>query len=192
MNMRLRLTEEKLKDMRFHKKEEAIFEAFFDGCGSERLSVNELAGRAGVDKATFYRHHPIVYEIVKDYEGYILDKYIRLIQRIREREDINLRKIYYETIVFVLQNKRVFKALIEKGELKVIERMILILEPEIIDFVGLSDGCKRFLRVYGGEIVGLITDWGMDGLKEVRMTRLLNDMMYLSETAKIRLLPLVN
>ena len=188
----VRLTERKLKDARFRKKEEAIFEVFFDGSNRGQLSVKELARKAGVDKATLYRHHRAIREIVGDYEDYILKKYVRSVQIVRKKENVDLRRIYYDMIIFILQNREVFRALMMVRDFGVIEKMVLILKPEMVDFVGLPSGHERVLMVHGGEIVGLIIEWGISGLEEERITRLLNDMMYLSETAKTRLTPLLN
>ena len=95
-------------------------------------------------------------------------------------------------IIFILQNKEVFRGLMMMGEFEVIGRMVLTLKPEMMKFVGLSNGHERVLMVHGGEIVGLIIEWGMSGLEEERIAKLINDMMYLSETAKVRLMPLLS
>ena len=169
----IRLTERKLRDARFRKKEEAIFEAFFDEHNNEQLSAKELAQRAGVDKATLYRHHRAICEIVGDYEDYILGKYISSIQTVRKKGNV-------------------FRGLMMMRKFEVIGRMVLTLKPEMMEFVGLSNGHERVLMVHGGEIVGLIIEWGTSGLKEERIAKLLNDMVYLSETAKVRLMPLLS
>ena len=188
----IRLTERKLRDARFRRKEEARFEAFCDEHNNRQLSAKELAQRAGVNKATLYRHHRAICEIAGDYEDYILGKYISSIQTVRKKGNVDLRRVYYDMIIFILQNKEVFRGLMMMGEFEVIGRMVLTLKPEMMKFVGLSNGHERVLMVHGGEIVGLIIEWGMSGLEEERIAKLINDMMYLSETAKVRLMPLLS
>ena len=50
----------------------------------------------------------------------------------------------------------------ERKNFKVLEGMIVVLKPEIMDFIKLSGDYERIFRVYMGEIVGLIVDWGLD------------------------------
>ena len=81
--MEVRLTKKKLGDLRFRKNEEAICRAFFDENG-ENYNINQLVQRAGIDKATFYRHHQTVFRIIEDYEYYILREYNGLVDEIRK------------------------------------------------------------------------------------------------------------
>ena len=184
----VRLTEGKLRDARFRKTEEAIFKAFFEGGGEIKLGVGELAQKIGVDRATFHRHHRAVCEIVEDYEEYILEKYAKLIQEIDKMGDIGLRRLYYEIIIFILRNRRIFEVLIKREKFRVIKKMILMLGMNM----GLFDNSERVFRVYVGEIVGLIADWGLEGFKEVEIVKLLNNIVYITDTARERLILLEN
>ena len=187
----VRLTEKKLRDARFKRTEEAIFEAFFDMRDGAKLNVNELIQRVGVDRTTFYRHHRAVYEIAEDYEQYIMEKYIKSVEMIRKRDGVELKIIYCRMMGFILQNRRVFEVLLGAGSSRVVEKMVWISEPEVVSFLRLSGNSKRVLRVYIGEVVGLIMDWGLEGFKEVEMVGLLDNIMCMTETARKRLLPLV-
>ena len=186
------LTERKLRDARFRKTEEAIFKAFFGDEDREKINVSELIQQIGINKATFYRHHRAACEIVEDYEQYILGKYDDLIKNIRVREGVGLRRIYYEMLIFVLQNREIFQMLIARKRLRVINEMVSMLKMDIINNIKLLENRERFFRVYVGEIVGLIEDWGIMGFKEMEIIKLLDNMMYLTETAQWRLLPLVD
>ena len=157
-----------------------------------KLSVGELTKKIGVDRATFYRHHRSACEIVEDYEQYILEKYIRLISETRERDEVELRRMYYETIIFILQNKRMFKMLLEKKRLVVVKEMIIILRPEMAALEKSLDYSERMFRVCVGGIVGLIEDWGIGGFQDTEIVKLLNNMMYLTVAARKILLPLAN
>lgn len=187
-----RLTRKKLADFRFRKNEEAIFKAFFDESEDKILSVNELIQKIGLDRATFYRHHKTIYKIVEDYERYILEEFTMLVDEIRVRNGVGLRKMYDEMLRFILQNRQVFEVLIRKKELRIMQEMILILKPEIAVFVKVTDNSEKVLKVYVWEVVGLVEDWGLEGFEVKRVVRLLNNMMYLTETIERRLLPLVN
>ena len=67
--------------------------------------MNEITAKIGVDRATFYRHHRAACEIEEDYERYILEKYIKLIQGIKMKGNTELRKLYYEILIFILHNR---------------------------------------------------------------------------------------
>lgn len=190
--MGIRLTEKKLRDARFRKTEEAIFRAFFVENENKKLKASKIAKIVGVSRATFYRHHRAVCEIIEDYERYILEKYSKLIDEIRLRGDTNLRQMYYRMLIFILQNQKIFGVLVEKKNLRLVGEMIAILRPELETEVRLPSSLERIFRVYIGEIVGLINDWGLGGFKETEMVRLLSDMMYLTKTMRNRLLPLVD
>ena len=133
-----RLTERKLRDARFRKNEEALFRAFFEEEVEMKLSMGELARKIGVNRVTIYRHHRMPREIMGDYERHILEKYVELMVEIRKREGMELRRMYYEVILFILQNRRIFEMLMERKNFKVLEGMIVMLEPEIMDFIKLS------------------------------------------------------
>ena len=184
----IRLTERKLKDTRFRKTEEAIFKVFFDGENGIKLNVNEITAKIGVDRATFYRHHRAACEIEEDYERYILEKYIKLIQGIKMKGDIELRKLYYEMLIFILHNRKIFEALLKRRNLRVIGEMIEMLGPE----VQLSNNSERVFRVYIGEVVGLIVDWGMEGFRETEIVKLLDNIEYITDTVGERLKMLRN
>ena len=155
--MSTRLTKKKLEDARFRKNEEAILKVFFD-CGQDRLSVTELARKADVDKATFYRHHKTIYGIVTDYEEYILIEYGSFVCEMLNKNNVSIRVIYYRLLIFILKNQDL----------------------------------ERVFRVYVGEIVGLIEEWIERGFREDEMMELLDNIMYLTKTIRLRLLPLIN
>lgn len=180
-----------LGDARFRRTEDALFGVIFEE-GGMKLSVVEIARRIGVNRGTLYRHHRAMREIIKDYEQYILEKYAELMIEIRKRDSVELRRMYYEMVLFILQNRRIFEMLIKQKNFKVLDEMIVVLKPEIMDFIRLSGSHERIFRVYTGEIVGLITDWELDGFREVEIVKLLNNIMYLTESARRRLLSLAN
>lgn len=181
-----------MEDCRFKETEKAISEAFFGDYDKEIVSVKELVEKIGIDRATFYRHHRALNKIVKDYEVYILEEYNILMNGVKNRDKVSLRRMYYEMLTFILRNQRVFMALAKKKELTIIKEMILVLEPEIVIFVRIPDKTGKVLKIYVGEVMGLMEDWSVDGFDGAEVMRLLNNIMYLTNTARDRLLPLIN
>lgn len=190
--MGTRPMKQKLENCRFRKTEEAIFGAFFSESHEVGLSVDGLTKKIGINRTTFYRHHRAACKVVEDYEKYILEKYEELLRGIENRGDLTLRKLYYEILVFILRNQRVFEVLIKRRDLRIIEGMVVLLRPGIGDAVEILGRVDRVFRVYTGEIVGLIEDWGIRGFEGKEVVVLLDNIMYLTETSGARLLPLAN
>lgn len=185
------LTEGKLKDARFRKNEKAILEAFFN-CDKSKYCVTEITKRAGIDRATFYRHHKTVYEIMSDCENEVLVKFSYSLQNALDREGMTLKTIYYQLLIFVLKNYDIFVIFIKERRMGVVGDMVQMLIPKIRKEYGLFGDLGRVFRAYIGEIVGLVEEWGENGFKEEEITSLLNDIMYLTKTIRCRLLPLAN
>ena len=61
---------EKMKDRRFRKTEEAIFEVFAEN--NVTLDIKTLIKGARVSSSTFYRHHQSVNCLLGDYEKLII------------------------------------------------------------------------------------------------------------------------
>ena len=70
--------------------------------------------------------------------------------------------------------------------------MILVLEPEILMAMEVSGNTERILKMHIWRVVGLVEDWGIEGFKRGEMIRVLNNIMYLTEMAKGRLMMLEN
>ena len=70
--------------------------------------------------------------------------------------------------------------------------MIGSLVPKVADEYRLYGDLERVFRVYIGEIVGLIEEWIERGFREDEMMELLDNIMYLTKTIRLRLLPLIN
>ena len=177
----IRLTDRKLRDARFRKNEEALLEVIFEE-GGMKLSIGEIAKRIGVSRTTVHRHHRAMHEIEEDYERYILGKYIKLVKEIKARGNVELRRLYYEMVIFILQNKKIFDMFIKRKNLRVVGEMIGILKFE----VQLPSNSERVFRVYAGEVVGLIMDWGLEGFKETEIVGLLNNIVYTTDMVRKR------
>lgn len=183
-----RITDKKLRDRRFRKTEKAIIKVFF---GSKRvLSARLIVKRAKISRATLYRHHGPVYEIVPDYEKYILKTYNGLIQGLVRRRGIRVKVLYHQILIFMMKNRDIFKMIVEKGSGRLLERMIRKIEPKIIEFYRLPKNCERMLMVYEKEITGMLEDWVRNDFKESESV-ILSDMMYLTETMRGRLMQLI-
>ena len=64
--------------------------------------------------------------------------------------------------------------------------------PKLKEEYKLYGNLERVFRVYVSEIMGLIEEWIEQRSEEEEITGLLDDIMYLTKTIRLRLLPLIN
>lgn len=181
-----RITERKLKDKRFRKTEEAIIMALFTA--TEAMSPERLIKTAGISRATFYRHHGSVTNIVPNYEQYVLQKYKHTTERRPCACGGRIRLIYHYALIFFCTHKKIVQFLIERGSCNSIEKIILTLEPEITASGKVSPG--EMFKIYAKETSVVIEEWGRDGFSGEEIGTVLSKIMYLTDSAKERLGPL--
>ena len=51
---------------------------------------------------------------------------------------------------------------------------------------------EMIFEVYNNEILGVIEGWNKEGLREKDIAMILEDILYLTDSARHRLMPLVN
>ena len=175
----------RLNNRRFRKTEEAILEAFF--VEKKILSIRVLTRRAKISRSTLYRHHENTYEVVPDYEEYILKKYCNLMRGLMRRKNIKLRTLYYQMLIFIFKNKNVLKVILLTGDKCLIEKMVQKLEPRIVEIYKLPKNHEKMLRIYRKEIAGLIEEWIENGMNCEEMDSVLMSIMDLTKTMRQRL-----
>lgn len=179
------ITEKRLRNRRFCKTEEAILKAFFDY--DNYISVGKMAERAGVARSTFYHHHKTVNRIVVDYRNYTLNKYGRMAKRLLMMKNISTRVLYEYMLIFIMQNKKLFKILMAGNERNIFMRMIEKIKPKLFDIMRLPKNAEKLFLVYTGEVAVLIDAWCKNGADEGEIEKLLDEILYLTKTARVRL-----
>ncbi len=180
------LFEEKLRDKRFYQAERAIFTVYL---GEEVSDVDVLARKAGVSKATFYRHHRTLEAVVEDYKELLEVRLEKAFGDMNEAANIEILKFYRRLLFFVLRNRDLFRlielrgrkspfCLLEKPIKMSVARRGQLLENEMI------------YRIYMAEIVAVLEMWAERGVDEGEMEMVLENILYLTKTARIRLGPL--
>lgn len=182
------ITEKRLQNRRFKKTEEAILKVFFEE--DIYIGTKEMAAKAGVARSTFYHHHRAVKEIVPDYKRYILRRYTRVTNGLLRQKGVKMRTVYAKTLIFITQNRRVFEILLRSGEASVMKEMLFKIEVRLVKQMRLSRGARKIFMIYVGEVVELINGWCERGFSEKEIGELLDDIMYLTDTAKERLGPI--
>lgn len=182
------LTEKQMANRRFCKTEEALQNAI---CNSEEcVSAGKLARKAKVSRVTLYRHHGAVYWIVPNYERYVICKFKRVLKKVLRRENVGIRTIYSQMLVFILGNKKMIGLIMEKGSKDFPERIVECFERKIVERCRLPKNSKKMIKVYKKEVAGIIEDWNKKGFSEDEVSKVLDDIMYLTNTLRSRLRPL--
>lgn len=179
------ITDKRLNNRRFYRTEEAILRAFFDSNGF--TGVGKVTQKAGVARSTFYHHHRAVDKIITDYKNYILLKYKKMVKGILNSKNVSIRVLYSKTIFFIIHNKKVFKILLMGEDNEVFENMVLRLQPSLVSLMRLPKNSEKIFLVYTGEVVALLSDWCKNGAHEDNIGHLLDELLYLTDTARIRL-----
>ena len=186
--MRVGITDKRLANKRFRKTEEAILRVFFEE--NIYIGMGELAEKAGVARSTIYHHHKTVRGIVVDYERYILRKYKRTMAKMLRARDTSTRMLYSKTLMFIIQHKQIFLIVIRGGRNEVFDKMMMVIKLTIEDIEKLPKNAVKIIDVYAGEVGVLLKRWGKGGFKENEVGVLLKDILYLTETMRVRLGPL--
>ena len=181
-----RITEHKLKDKRFRRTEEAIIVAFFTS--TEVLSLERLIRNAGISRATLYRHHGGIANVVPNYEQYILQKCSHTMQYYMHVKNCGVRSLYHCLLIFLFTHKKIIQFLYKYGSRDFTTGIVMVLEPKITSTGKVSAG--EMFKIYAMEVAVLIETWEQGGFDRDDITATLNKIMYLTDTAKERLGPL--
>lgn len=179
-----RLTEKRMSNRKFRRNEEKILRAFCQR--NNCTSAEDISKRAGVARATFYRHHKTVGAVVFDYKRYILRKYGRMIRGL-DKKSVSMRTMWLRTMYFMMSQRWVFEMLMKSEGRGMLIDMVVKMKPKIRRYARLTKNHERMLNVYIGEVVELMYDWSNNGMKEEEAERLARDIVYLADTMKTRL-----
>ena len=90
---------QKLKDKRFRENERKLLRLFFEY--GDSITIERMAKKIGVGRATIYRHHKTVRGIIDDYIEMFTDE-------CESFRNVNIQKYYYNVLIFVLKNWEMF------------------------------------------------------------------------------------
>lgn len=181
-----RITDEKLKNKRFKKTEEAIIMAFF--LAKDKLSLKRLLQLAKISRSTLYRHHKNLTEIVPDYEKYILKKCKNYMKPLIKKDESRLKTLYQRILIFMVANRFIIEFLLKNGSQNIIERIVKALKPMILASGKVTDG--EMFKIYTKEVAAIIEEWCRLGFKKDDILPTTYKIMYLTDQAYIRLSPL--
>lgn len=149
--------------------------------------MEKVAKKVGVARSTIYNHHRAVKEILPDYEKYVMRKYERMLRSLVKNNKVRLRAIYFRLLIFILQEKKIFLMLVKNHHEMIIGKMMLRLEPRISAHAKLPKNSGRILMIYIGEVMSVIGEWMQNGFSEEGINGVLDDIMFLTDTMRVRL-----
>lgn len=173
------------KDQRFWKNERAIQRAFFRA--KRILSAKILARRARVSRATLYRHHKNVYQIMPDVERALIGLFEQQIGEARFKRGIRVQGLFYRMLLFIRKNRVESREVVRRGDERVLEQMVDELMPKIVRSYHIPMKDEEIVRIYQKEIVAVVETWILDDFRESEAS-VLRDMMYLTRTARQHLM----
>ena len=174
-----------MSNKRFKKTECAIFYVY---CKlKDYPSAKKIAKLAHISRSTLYRHHRKVQSIPKDYEEYLLAVYKRRMRIFLKKPDIPLKILILRTLIYISSNKEIFKVLLSESRSEVIKKMLDILEPKIAKKWLPYKNKDKIYKVYENEVIGIIEAWAKQNFSDKKLRSVLNDIIYLTDSAWRRL-----
>lgn len=176
-----------MSNKRFYKTEKAIFVAY---CKlKDYPTAKKLARAAKVSRTTFYRHHKKAQAIPLDYENFLIKTYAKTAKYLLKRGS-DLKILIFRTLIFIYNHREVFRALFSDNHKEVIKQMLKLLKPSIVDEWRLTGDLAKMYNVYANEVLGVIETWGAKGFPKESIDQVLNDILYLTDTARQNLAPI--
>ena len=187
-------TSRTIKDFRFKKTEQSIFEALSELLNECPMTVSlrptELARRSRIAVSTFYRHYNNIDEVLKYHERNMMRRFRFMVQKVRESKP-TLRQCIERILYFIYNNRDFFSTAICQGNRCPLEAIFNALKPKICQTCHLPKNSERILLICFNEIYGLIEEWQKSSFEPERITGLVEDIEYLLKTAKVRLIAIV-
>ena len=183
-----RHTKRELKDKRFRATEYKIRLAF--ASVRDTLNVGRLIKIAGISRSTLNRHHGTIYNIIPDYEDYILHEYKLVIRHFSNIRHTQLRNLYERTFIFLISYRRIMEFIMEYGNENFFERLLVIIEPKALSTKKVTN--HEMFIFYSKEVAVVIEEWARAGFNKDDIPVTLDKIAYLTNTAHHYLSPVIN
>ena len=180
-------TKSQKKNKHYWKTEDSILKAFFQT--RSKQTVKKLTKRAKISRSTFYRHHENQYAIMPDLERKTVAEFGREMGKFTRAHSVQTRMLVYRMLNFVRKNGRECEMIVRRGDERTLEAMIDDLLPQIARANHIPTECEVLVRVYQKEITGIVETWILGNFRPGE-TEVLGDMMYMTNTARRRLMAL--
>lgn len=198
-------TEEKKKDLRIRRTKEAIRETFKEMVCEmpyEKITVKEIAGRAKINRNTFYLHYETIDDVLKEIQSDYSERYMKIISgynlihdqkeivrtffEFMEAQDDFFKKITCDSRFDYIREKMQRKVM-ANTEPKT-EKIQRTERESGSGTIGKDEAVKNIVRAFSSTSLNLYRQWTEDGKKiplqeaiELSATLLENGMKGFSE-----------
>lgn len=179
----------RISHKRFRKNEEAIFEAYYKirSCNTKPTPAI-LAKKAGISRATLYRHHNSIYAINRNYQRSLIRQYKSTMRRARNQT--SAEQLLYMMLLFVVHNKRVFLMISWDTGRILADEMLKYLRESLQGKYLVANYSVAVFNIYVGEVEALLMEWSKREFAEVELEQVYQNLLYLTRTAAVRLRPI--
>ncbi len=179
------------KDERFHKTEEAIFNALKELMEERPMTVSlrltELAKRSKIAASTFYRHYQTIDDAIKQREKNLLRRF-RFMLKTKMRDDLSLKQSISKIIYFIYQNRETFAIIFCRNNRRPLEYLFLMIKPKICHICHLPKNSDLIFRICLSEIYILIEDWYKESFNPDDISELTDNIVCLLKNARNHLI----
>ncbi len=106
------------------------------------------------------------------------------------RKNVLLRALYFDTLVFILRNRKIFEMFLKFNDRGVVVKMVEKMRGKIVGVQRLPKNSEKMFRIYAVEVTEIVFEWGERGFLESEVLQVLGDILYLTETCDKRLRPI--
>lgn len=184
------ITEKRFRNKRFMRTEKDILEVFLRQ--EDNITIDEMAQKVGVARSTIYHHHRAIWKIIPDYKKFIHGKFRRQVRRMLRDKNARMKSLYMSLILFIAQHRDIFDLFSKSDERDVVTTMLNEILPKSERIMHLPKNSETILAAYTGEVTELIWRWIKNGCQTDEIEKLLGYIMYLTDTARDRLKPLLD
>ena len=172
----------------YYRTECAIFHAF---CKCRDCpSAKKIAKQAQVSRSTLHRHHRSVNLIIRDYEEYLFKTFSHIIKHYLRKKHPKLRVVYLRTLIFISNNRMLFKELFNENHKEIIKKMLNHISAIVIDEWRLGKNPEKMFIVYENEVLGAIEIWAKQNFSNQYLDQTLENIIHLTKMTRHNLLPL--
>lgn len=151
------------------------------------VRVAQICRKAGVSRATFYRHYRGIDGMMRQKSRAIKADYRRLL---RELKKPNGRGVWGQTLVFIYQNREFFLVEMRRKNVGVLVEMIEEMKErfheEWLEYEEVV--IRDLIQIYTHGVIGVLLAWGEEKLQLDKLERYLGSIRWLTETVERKLM----
>lgn len=121
-----------MENQRIRLTKKLLAEALLDLLATkpiEKISIQQLSNKAGVNRSTFYLHYPDIYHLLEEIENHLVDDVKHYLKIQTNSKQSNIRNL----LDYIVNKKKVFSVLLINCESSRFNEMFLNISSEIME-----------------------------------------------------------